>query len=297
MSRRRLLAAGWLIVLGLSAALPLSALFQGIVHVGNSTVVFNSTLQRPLISFGSNVDLKRGAHAIVFVIGGDIRLQGTASDDLVALDGRVYLPSRSTANGDVLSILGGIYKSPRATTNGRLGGALYVWNGTAAERHRNFLRLLGNSVRLGLAAGLALLLAGACLTIVFPWQVVLISTTLRSAPVRSIAAGVMVLLTFMFLVVPLGLSLAGLPFAILLSAAAALAWLFGMTAAAVVVGRFIAHGPASLLWAAAAGLIALALIMAVPILGPIMVVLTGLTGAGALAVALLTRAQPAAPLP
>src|SRR5207248_602851 len=97
--------------------------------------------------------------------------------------------------------------------------------------------------------------------------------------VKSIAAGVMILLTFAFLVVPLGLSLAGLPFALLLSAAAALAWLFGMTASAVVVGRFIAQGKASLLWAAAAGLVTLAVVMAVPVLGPVMVTLTGLTGA------------------
>lgn len=297
MRRRRLLALGWLVVLGLSATLPLSALFQGIVHVGNSTLIVPTTLDRPLISFGSNVDLRQGSRSIVLVIGGDIRVHGTAKDDLVALDGSVFLPRGSQTNGDVLSILGGIYKSPGAIANGRLGGALHVWNGASAERRRDLGRLLSNSVRLGLAAGLALLLAGACLTIVFPWQVVLISTTLRSSPLRSIAAGVMVLLTFMFLVVPLGLSLAGLPFALLLSAAAALAWLFGMTAFAVVVGRFIAHGPASLLWASAAGLVALAMVMVVPILGPIMVTLTGLTGAGALAVALITRARPAAPMP
>jgi hypothetical protein len=151
-------------------------------------------------------------------------------------------------------------------------------------------------MRLGLAAGLALLLAGTCLVVVFPWQVVLISSTLRGAPLKSVAAGVMIFLTFVFLVVPLGLSLAGLPFALLLSAAAALAWLFGMAASAVLVGRFLAHGPVSLLWAAAAGLVGLALLMAVPVVGPLLVTLTGLSGAGALAVALISRARPAAPL-
>lgn len=296
MTRRRLLALGWLVVLGLTATLPLAALFQGIMHVGNRPLVLTATLNKPLISFGSTVDLRRGSRSIVVVVGGDIHLSGRAADDLVALDGKVYLNRGSWAGGDILSIVGGIYEARSVTVRGRLGGALHSWNGGTAPQSHDLGTLVGNSIRLGLAAGLALLLAGACLTIVFPWQVVLISTTLRGSPVKSLVAGVMILLTFMFLVVPLGLSLAGLPFALLLTAAASLAWLFGMTASAVVMGRLIARRPVSLLWAAAAGLVALAAAMAVPVLGPLMVTLTGLTGAGALAVALIARSRPTAPL-
>jgi hypothetical protein len=133
------------------------------------------------------------------------------------------------------------------------------------------------------------------LTIVFPWQIVLISGTLRRSPLKSGAAGVLCLLTFMFLVVPLGLSLVGLPFAILLTGAATLAWLFGLTASAVVVGRWVARSPTSLLWSTAAGLVLLALGMAVPLAGPLLVLLVGLAGAGALAVALIGRSRPAIP--
>jgi hypothetical protein len=96
----------------------------------------------------------------------------------------------------------------------------------------------------------------------------------------------------MFLVVPLGLSLAGLPFAILLTGAASLAWLFGLTASAVVIGRLVARSPASLLWSAAAGLVLLALSMIVPLAGPLLVAVIGLAGAGALAVALISRSRP-----
>lgn len=297
MARRRALALGWLVVLGLSAALPLSALFQGVIHVGGSPLIFSQTLRRPLIAIGSTVVLDRGSKSIVVVLLGDIHLRGTSDDDLVTLGGRAFLERGARVNGDVLSLLGGIYRGPNVTALGRLGGALHPWNGRPLQQHRNVGGLLGNSVRLGLAAGLALLLAGACLTIVFPWQVVLISTTLRGSPIKSVVAGVMIMLTFAFLVVPLGLSLAGLPFALLLTAAAALAWLFGMTASAVVLGRVIAPGPVSLLWASAAGLVALAIVMAVPVLGPVAVVLVGLIGAGALAVSLLGRAQAVAPMP
>jgi hypothetical protein len=287
---------GWLMLLGLSAALPLSAVFGGVIHIGTKPLVFRHPLDRPLIAIGSDVTLFRGSHAPVFSIFSDIHLRNTARDDLVALDGRIYLDSDSRTRRDVLSILGGVYKAPGATVDGRLGGALHAWNGRTTGGGHDLAGLLGNSVRLGLAAGLALLLAGTCLVVVFPWQIVLISTTLRGSPLKSVAAGVMILVTFVFLVVPLGLSLAGLPFALLLSAAAALAWLFGMAAFAVLVGRFLAHGPVSLLWAAAAGLVGLALVMAVPVVGPLLVTLTGLIGAGALAVALISRARPAVPL-
>lgn len=296
MSRRRVLAAAWLLVLGLSSTLPLTALLQGIVHVGPGTVVAAPYTTEPIIALGTDVLLPAGSRSIVLVVGGDIVVQGRATKDQVAIDGRIYLSPHSRAEGDVLSILGGIYKSPTAVATGQLGGAVHGWNGRSSTTRRDVRRLLQNSIRLGLAAGLALLLAGTCVTVVFPWQVVLISTTLRSSPWKSIGAAAMIMLTFTFLVVPLGLSLAGLPFALLLIAAASLAWLFGMTASAVIVGRSIARGPVSLVWASAAGLVAIALAMAVPFVGPMVVVGTGLIGAGALTVALLGRSRPATPL-
>lgn len=295
--RRRVLIVGWLVVLGLSALLPLSALARGTLTVGWGPLTLDGARLHPLVSFGRTVNLDAGARSMVVVIGGDIRLRGRATDDLVAIAGHVYLTGTSRVDGDVLSVLGGIYRQPGARTLGRIGGAVYRWNGAAHPSHRHLPGLVASSLRLGLAAGLALLLAGTCLTIVFPWQVVLIAATLRDSPLRSVGAALMIVLTFLFLVVPLGLSLAGLPFALLLSAAAALAWLFGLTASAVVVGRLLASRPASLLWTAAAGLVALALAMAIPVIGPLAVTAAGILGAGALVVALIGRARPSTPLP
>lgn len=296
MTRRRLLIAGWLLVLALSASLPISAVFHGIVHIGVRPYSVRGTLDRPLVSIGSDVDLQRGSQSVVVSVFGNIRLHGTARDDLVALRGAIYLAPGSRVNGDVLPILGAVYRGPRVRVQGRLGGVLHAWSGREQVQRRNVGAALTTSMRLGLAAGLALLLVGTCLIVVFPWQVVLIATTLRDAPVKSVAAGIMNLLIFVFLVVPLSLSLAGLPFAVLLTGAASLAWLFGLTAFAVVVGRLLARGTVSLMWAAAAGLVVVAVAMAVPFLGPVAVTLVGLTGAGALAVAMLNRAYPAAPM-
>ncbi len=294
--RRRLLIAGWTVILCLSALLPLSAIFHGIVHVGPGAVTVDPHRRTPVLSLGGNVRLPRGSGSVVVVLFGDVWAHGTVGDDVVTARGRIYLEPHTRVMGDIVSVLGGIYRAPGVSMTGRVGGALHVWNGRSPEPSRAFLPFLLSTMRLGMAAGLALLLIGTCLTVVFPWQIVLISSTLRGSPVKSTAAGLLSLLTFLFLVVPLGLSLAGLPFALLLTGAAILAWLFGITAASVVLGRALARNPASLLWAAGAGLIALALGMSVPVAGPLIVLLLGLAGAGALAVALLGRGSPVVPV-
>jgi hypothetical protein len=291
--RRSVLAIGWLLVLALTAVLPLSALFHGIIHLGPTRLVEHGRQSAPIIAIGSDVFLEHGSSRVVVAVLGNVDLRGTARDDVVVVGGKVFLNTGSRVRGDVLSLLGGVYKAPDAIVDGRIGGALHIWNGGSAASHRNLPRFLFNNVRLGMAAGLALLLIGTCLTIVFPWQVVLISGTLRRSPLKSVAAGVLCLLTFLFLVIPLGLSLAGLPFAVLLTGAASLAWLFGLTSSAVLIGRTIARSPTSLLWSTAAGLVLLGLSMTVPLAGPLLVALTGLAGAGALAVALIGRSQPA----
>lgn len=296
MTRKRVLIAGWLVTLALSAVLPLSAIFHGVVHVGTAPLVVKTRPHTPILSFGSDVIVRHGSSSMVMAILGNVRIDGSVRDDVVAVDGRVYLQRGARVRGDVLSILGGIYRQPGSRVSGRLGGALHAWNGRTLPRQRNVGAAAMQNIRLGLAAGLALLLVGTCLVIVFPWQIVLIASTLRDAPYKSIAAGSMSVLIFLFLVIPLGLSLAGLPFALLLSGAASLAWLFGLCAVAVIMGRRVSRRPVSLVWASAAGLLVLALGMAVPFIGPILVTGTGLMGAGALAVALIGRSRPLAPL-
>lgn len=295
-TRRRVLALGWLLLLALSAVLPITALLRGSLSIGWTELVVPSVGRAPLVTIGRSVDLMAGSRSVTVTIGADIQVHGHVTDDLLAFGGRIFLARGARIDGDVLTVLGGVYRQPGARTNGRVGGGLHTWNGRAVPAGHNLPGLVGNSMKLGLAAGLALLLAGTCLTIVFPWQVVLISSTLRGSPLKSLVAAVMILLTFVFLVVPLGLSLAGLPFALLLSAAASLAWLFGMTSFAVVLGRLLGNKPASLLWTSAAGLVTLALAMAVPLVGPIVVTTVGVVGAGALAVALVGRARPSVPL-
>jgi hypothetical protein len=125
MSRRRLLILGWLIVLALSALLPLSAIFHGVVHVGSGTMTIHSRLSRPLVSIGSDVKLKRGTDSTVVVILGSLYIQGKANGDVVTAGGHVYLGSQSEVRGDVLSLLGGIFSSTAFDWASRLASPYY----------------------------------------------------------------------------------------------------------------------------------------------------------------------------
>jgi len=295
-TRKRALIIGWLVALALSAAIPISAVFHGVVHIGTQPLSLNNVARRPIVSIGSDTILHRGSRSLVVSILGNVRVDGIVSNDVVTLDGDVFVGTTGRVRGDVLSVVGSVYRQSGGRIDGRIGGDLHRWNGTFHGRHHDVGTAALRNVRLGLAAGLALLLVGTCIVIVFPWQIVLIASTLRDSPYRSFSAGVMGLLIFLFLVVPLGLSLAGLPFALLLVSGAALAWLFGIAATGVVVGRALSRGPVSLVWASAAGLLLLAISMAIPFVGPLLITALGLTGAGALAVALLGRSQPASPI-
>ncbi|MGH2447776.1 MAG: hypothetical protein ACRDFS_04135 [Chloroflexota bacterium] len=297
MTRRRLLLGGWIVVLALSSLLPLSAIFHGLVRMGGQAYVAAGPIERPIIALHDDIQATRGTRNVLISVLGNVELGGSSTGDVIDLGGRVYLRPGTQVNGDVLTILGSTYRGPGVAINGRLGGSVHQWSGTSPVPQRaNLGSAFAESVHLGLAAGLALLLIGILLTIVFPWQVVLISSTLRTSPLKSFFAGLMALLTFAFLVVPLGLSLAGLPFALLLSGAGSLAWLFGITSLAVVIGRLVSRRQVSLVWAATAGLVLMAIGLAVPMLGALLVSVGGLMGAGALAVALLSRSRPVSPV-
>src|ERR671939_425075 len=97
---RTVLVVGWLLVLGMSAILPLSALFHGIVHVGPDPLVGRRVQMAPIIALGSDVFLRHGSRGVVVAVLGNVDVRGTAHDDVVVLGGRAYLERGSRVQGD-----------------------------------------------------------------------------------------------------------------------------------------------------------------------------------------------------
>lgn len=239
--------------------------------------------------------LPKGSHAIVISLLGAVHASGAIKDDVAAVGSPIYLERAASVDRDVISIGSSVYRGPGVRINGRVGGQMVPWSGSGAPGGANWLTATWHYSGLSFAAGLALLLICTCIALAFPWPTVVVSNYLYRDLVRSVVAGLMGIFLFIFLVVPLGLSLFGLPFAVLLAVVATAAWLLGLTACAVMIGRHIARlrrHEAGLLWAIVSGMFALALAGAIPWVGSLIVALCGAAGAGALALTMITRARP-----
>lgn len=250
----------------------------------------------PIVSFGAPITLQHGASSIVISVGGPVSISGSVKDDVVSIGAPIYLHPSTEVRRDVLSLGESSYRAPGVKVTGRIDGQMASWNNRGSPGDMNWILATWQYSGLGLAAGLALLMVCICIAVAFPWQTVLVANHLRREVIRSFVAGLMGVFLFAFLVVPLGLSLFGLPFALLIAVGAAAAWLLGITSFAVVLGKRLAvqrRHDAGLLWTVVSGMFILAVAGAVPWLGIIVVGLSGTTGAGALVLTMVARSRPA----
>jgi hypothetical protein len=232
---------------------------------------------------------------MVIDILGQVHVGGVVSDDIATIASPIYLQPGARVKRDIVSVGDSVYRAPHVQVDGRVGSQMIAWSGSGAPGSRNWVSETWHYSRISFAVGLALLLVCTCIALTLPWQTVLVANNIYRDLLRSAVAGLMGVFLFMFLAVPLGLSLFGLPFALLLAVAAVAAWLVGLTGAAVTAGRYLARlrgHDAGLLWAVVSGMFVGSFVIAVPWLGPIVVGLAGITGAGSLALAMIGRARP-----
>ncbi len=225
---------------------------------------------------------------------GPVDVSGKARDDIATIGAPVYLHSGSETSRDVFALGSSVYRSSNVHIEGRVGADLVPWSGRGSPGGPNWVVATWRYSGLGFAVGLALLLICTCLAVAFPWHTALVATSVRQDLARSMLAGLMGAFLFVFLVVPLGLSLFGLPFAVLIGIAALAAWLLGLTGVAVVLGTYLARirrHEAGLLWAVVSGMFVLAVVGTIPWIGFVIVAFAGATGAGSLALSVVARAR------
>lgn len=297
--KRRIFLVAWVIALAVAATIPALAIVRGTVWIGPAAYRADGRLTHPLLAIGSDVWLSKGSNAMVVSLFGSIHVSGVAKDDIAGVEAPIYLHRGSRIERDVVSIGQSVYRAPHVMVSGQVGGEMTPWRGSGSPGETNLLAATWHYSGLSFAAGLALLLICTCIAVAFPWPTVLVANNLYRDLARSLVAGLMGMFLFVFLFVPLGLSLFGLPFAVLLAVAAAAAWLLGLTAAAVTLGRYLARlrrHEAGLLWAVVSGMFGLAVAGAVPWVGSLVVGLAGATGAGSLGLAMVARAR-SGPIP
>jgi len=299
-AKRRVFLGAWVLALAVAASIPGFALLRGTIWIGPGQYTAKTRLDHPVLCVFCSMTLDQGSNDLVISLGGPVHASGTVKDDIADIGSAIYLDRGAHIEDDVVSVGNSVYRGPGVTVTGRVGGDMVRWNGVGQPGSPNWFAATWRYSGLSFAAGLALLLICVCVAVAFPWQTVLVANNLHRETLRSIVAGLMGVFLFTFLIVPLGLSLFGLPFALLLAVAAAAAWLLGLTASAVVVGRKLAElrrHDAGLLWAVVSGMFGLALAGAVPWVGVLVVGLAGTAGAGSLALTMVARSRPVPAIP
>ncbi|HUX88116.1 MAG TPA: hypothetical protein VMW65_14030 [Chloroflexota bacterium] len=282
----------WLLAMLFTLAIPLIILSRGDVQLGSVTFDAANRPSHPLVVIDGDVVLRESMDYPLIVLDGNAYVDGVLHDDLIAVAGNVFLTGRSTVGGNLVVVGGDVYRAPGAVVQGTIGATVNKWTiGQPTQRALDRLDLF-SYVRLGLAFGFALLLLCLVVATALPWAVVITAATTRRYPIRSGLAGATGLIAVPFLLLPLGLSLVGLPLAMLLSLGALTVWLVGLAAAGFLIGQRVLGNQrqrTSFLREVIVGLAPILLFLAIPVVGPLLVGLVGVLGAGGRIVSFVER--------
>ncbi len=273
----------WVVAILLVIAMPLIIVGRRDVWLGPALFDDEHPLTHPLIVVDGNVTIRSGLSNPLVVVAGNLTIDGGAGDDVVVIGGNVFLTDRTVVDGDVVAVMGQVFRAPGAIVRGLVGST--VRDPTDGARYPTIEAVdLLSQVRLGLATGLGLLLLCLVVAAVLPWSVVVTAATARRYPVRSTLAALTAVVVIPLLLLPLVLSLVGLPVAIVLSFGALAVWLVGLNGAGYLVGRRILSqrsGHRGYLTVLIVGLAPILIVLAIPVVGPVIVGGIGLLGSGA----------------
>jgi hypothetical protein len=231
--------------------------------------------QDNIISFGGHVTVEGEVRKSIFVLGGSITLSGEVGDSVVGIGTAVVLKSSAVVRGDVASLGGTLQKEPGCTIQ---GDTIYFKGGKDLSRLLSggiltfplipillIIKLIGFFVWLFIALVVAAL---------FPRQLALASSQIRTAFWPVVGTGLAVLILFSGLVIVfalLSIVLIGIPFLLILGAFGLLVKIFGQVALFYFFGESLGksssrRNPAPLA-AVVIGLLVVTLLKFIPILG------------------------------
>jgi hypothetical protein len=217
-----------------------------IVFGGSFTLNSGDQLDGDLIVFGGNVTLKEGSqvNGDVIVMGGNLEAGGKIRGDVSCIGGNVNLLDTSVVNGDVHTAGGANLNRAEGSQvlgNVRSGSGPYDFNFTRRGR------LPGLEVSISplvdalwflfqtfFWAGLAVLLV-----MFLPSHVERTANAAISQPLITGGVGLLTLIVAVFLLPILAITLILLPASLIGALLLAVAWLFGMAALGLEVGRRI----------------------------------------------------------
>ena len=246
------------------------------------------------VLLSGTIDVPRGRTAgEVVVFHGAASIAGVATGDVVVFSGRINVTGQ--VSGDVVNLDGTIVLAPTAQVRGDVvsRGAVVVRKGAQVQgsvRDNALLSFRAPVDAVGpfatwLAVTVSSLVVGFVLLWLAPRGSVAVSATARRAPWASTAWGIGLLALVPVLSVGLAFTLVGLPLALALMLASALALFVGYAWSAWIVGRLLIRPPRGRIVAFLVGMAVLRAVGAVPVIGGATWILGGGFGLGAVAVA------------
>lgn len=219
----------------------------------------------------------------VVVIGADAHISGRVLGEVVAIGGSVYLDSTAIVDGTAVALGGKVEMSPGAQVYGEqvsvglssLGGLL---------PGLNKLGFLQWKQRFALGRLLLILFLGWIVLWLFPQPVGRITSTLNANPAKATMFGLLAYLAIIPLTILFIITILGIPLVPILWLALLGARLLGQAALGLLAGRWLAPYlklEAADMALAMLGLLVLALISFLPVIGGLASLFYGLVGFGA----------------
>jgi cytoskeletal protein CcmA (bactofilin family) len=246
------------------------------------------------IVFAGSVTVPRGQRVgEVVVFSGRVTVNGVVTGDVVVLEGPVTVTGQ--VNGSVIAADGAV----RLAESARVGGDVFASNPIVTEpgarvggETRSGVRFSfeGPLVALGkllgpIAVSVSVLLTGLVLLLLAPRGADAVAEAMASAPLASVAWGILLVIAVPVAAVALVISVLGLPLGLALFLSFGLWWLVGLTWTAWCAGRGLVRAPRGRVKAFLAGWAILAAVGLVPILNAAAWTLAPTLGLGAMLVA------------
>ena len=246
-----------------------------VVLSGTVTVARGAAVGEVLV-FSGRVVVGGVVEGDVVVFEGPVIVAGQVNGSVIAADGLVTLRESARIGGDV-------------SASGRIvvaGGAKVRGGIREGVRFSLEAPLAGLGELLGpVVVAVSVLLTGIALLLVAPRGADAVAETLGSAPLASIAWGVVVTVAAPILAVALSVLVIGLPLGLALFFSLGLWWIVGLALAAWSVGRGLVRAPRGRSVAFLSGWAILAAVGLVPVLNAATWILGALVGLGAATVA------------
>lgn len=262
-----------------------------------------------VLAFGCNVTVEADAtvRRDISLFGGNATIAGTVNGSVVAFGGNITVGAGGVVDGDVNTLGGNVSVDPAGTVHGTIARPVrpvrpippLAPDTVEGITQRGILGWTFDLVR-GIITAIAFAALGALVILFAPDATRRVGKAAQAQPFGAAGVGCLSLIVVLVLTVLLAITIIGIPLAALVGLAAVVAWAFGWIAIGYLAGEKVLAALKAReilpVVATVLGILILALLGQVPILGWLVSLIVGLLGIGAVVLTRFgTRQYPAPP--